>query len=243
MLGVTSISSRLRDALGADGWRGVVALCIRALRARYDGLRTYETDATDTFDDRFGVDTRGITRLATLQIDSPHKRAGARYEPTDSNAFQRMITRLPVDLVARATFIDVGCGRGRVLLLAAQYGFANIVGIDFSEELCHAARGNIERYITKSPTAAQFSVEQADACAYLFPPEPMVIFLYNPFNEAVMARFVRSLEASLNKTSRSVYVMYSIPFWRKPWETSSLFERVICTPIWSQDWYATYRHI
>lgn len=242
MPGGTSISLRFRDALGSGGWRGVGPLCIRALRARLNGFRRREANTTYTFDEQFGVHTHGITRLAMLQIDSPQKQAGVRYEPTDPNAFRKMITHIPADVVARATFIDVGCGRGRVLLLAAQHGFTNIVGIDFAEELCHAARSNIEKYISQSHTAARFSVEQVDACAYRFPPEPMVIFLYNPFNEAVMARFVSAVEQSLNRAPRIVYVIYSLPFWRKPWDSSSTFKRSIRTSIWTKDWFVVYRH-
>lgn len=219
----------------------MVQLCIRSLRARLDRRRGHGATTSDSFDERFGVHTNGITRLATLQIDSPHKQDGARYEPTDPDAFRRMIEHVPANLVAEATFIDVGCGRGRVLLLAALHGFTGIVGIDFSEELCQAARANIETYISASQTNARFRVEQVDASAYPFPPGPLVLFLYNPFNEALMTRFVSALAESWRNAPRIIYVIYSLPFWQMTWDAASMFTRVVSTPIWARDWYVIYR--
>lgn len=239
----TSITARTQQALGSDSLRGLGLLCIRSVRGRLDARTSHAGASRDAFDQRFGVSTSGIAALDDLHIDSPHKLAGARYEPTDPGAFAQVIAHLPSDLVNRSTFIDVGCGRGRVLLLAAEYGFRKIIGIEFAQELCDAARTNIARYCARTQSPARFSVEQVDACAFSLPLEPTVIFLYNPFNEAVMSRLVSNLQDSLAGTPRSFWVMYYLPFWRKPWDTSAAFRRAIGTRLWAKHWYTVYRNV
>jgi len=85
------------------------------------------------FDRRFGVSTSGKIPLSALNIDLDNKAAGMRYEPTAPSAFSEMMAAaLPQKMFPRATFIDIGCGRGRVLLMAAEHGFRKIIGIDFA---------------------------------------------------------------------------------------------------------------
>lgn len=238
----SSISLRMQQALGSNSWRGFGLLCIRAVRGRLNPRRSRAGENTPGFDQRFGVSTSDITPLSALHIDSPHKEAGTRYEPTDPAAFAQLIAHLPSDLVSRAIFIDVGCGCGRVLLLAAEYGFRKIIGIEFAQELCDAAHANIARYRTQTQSPAHFRIEQEDACVFRLPLEPTVLFLYNPFNEAVMSRFVRNVEESISETPRSLWAMYSLPFWRRPWETSAVFRRAAGTHVWAEHWYAVYRN-
>lgn len=57
-------------------------------------------------------------------------------------------------MIPRATFIDIGCGEGRVLLMAAEHGFRKIIGIDLAADLCLTARGNVERYRRCSNSSA-----------------------------------------------------------------------------------------
>jgi predicted RNA methylase len=49
------------------------------------------------------------------------------------------------------SLIDVGSGKGRVMVAAAHYGFKNIIGVDFAKELCAAAERNINKIKTQFP--------------------------------------------------------------------------------------------
>ena len=87
--------------------------------------------------------------------------------------FQKAANCLPVE-ARNWLFVDLGCGKGRGLLLAKELGFGKIVGVEFSPSLAKIARRNVTRY-------KQISVVQGDASKYIFPPEPIVIYMYNPF--------------------------------------------------------------
>jgi SAM-dependent methyltransferase len=236
----THLARRIADASGTDTLSGVGPLLVRAIRARLLHGNTERLSSGSDFDRRFGVSTSGKIPLSALNIDSDNKAAGTRYEPTAPSAFSEMMAALPQKMIPRATFIDIGCGSGRVLLMAAEYGFRKIIGIDFAADLCLTARGNVEQYRRCSNNSAAISIEQRDACTYDIPNQPGVLFLYNPFNESVMRSFVANVERSLSQHPREFYVIYHMPLWNKVWDASPIFSKFAGTRMWSADWYSLY---
>jgi SAM-dependent methyltransferase len=234
------VKARIADALGTDTLRGVGPLLVRAIRARLLHGNAERLSSGSDLDRRFGVSTSGKLSLSVLNIDSDNKAAGTAYEPTAPPVFSEMIAALPQKIIPRATFIDIGCGRGRVLLMAAEHGFRKIIGIDFAADLCLTASGNVEQYRRCSNNSAAISIEQRDASTYDIPNEPGVLFLYNPFNESVMRSFVTNVERSLSQHPREFYVIYHMPLWSKVWDASPIFSKLAGTHIWSADWYSLY---
>jgi Histone methylation protein DOT1 len=97
------------------------------------------------FDWRYGVDTRGIRPLEDLAIDSRHVAHGVHYAPTRVRYFRAILRALPIP--RDSVFVDLGAGKGRMLLLAAQSGcFRKVVGVEFSAELCRTAEQNIRHF-------------------------------------------------------------------------------------------------
>jgi len=234
------VETRIADALGTNALSGIGPLLIRAIRARLSHRDAERLSSGSEFDRRFGVSTSGRIPLSALNIDSENKAAGTRYEPTAPSVFSEMMAPLSQQMISRATFIDIGCGKGRVLLMAAQYGFPRIKGIEFAADLCIAARGNAEQYRRCSKNSARISIEQGDASTYDIPNEPCVLFLYNPFNESVMRSFVANVERSLSQQPRECYVIYYMPLWNKVWDASPVFSKLAGSHIWSAEWYSLY---
>src|SRR5262245_13193868 len=86
------------------------------------------------FDLKYGTDTmRWVTREA-LSTTSQNKTHSAPYQATKARPLLRLLERL--ELPKDSAFVDIGSGKGRVLLIASQYGFRKIVGIEFSGTLC-----------------------------------------------------------------------------------------------------------
>jgi SAM-dependent methyltransferase len=233
-------SRRIADALGTDTLSGIGPLLVRAIRARLLHENAERLSSGSDFDRRFGVSTSGKIPLSALDIDSDNRAAGTRYEPTAPTAFSEMMAALPQKIIPRATFIDIGCGTGRVLLMAAERGFRKIIGIDFAADLCLIARGNVEQYRRCSNNSAAICIEQKDACTYDIPNQPGVLFLYNPFNESVMRCLVANVERSLSQHPREFYVVYHMPLWNKVWDASPIFSKLAGTHIWSPEWYSIY---
>lgn len=132
------------------------------------------------------------------------------YQPTDPSLFHEMMSKLEIDF-SQFVFIDIGSGKGRVLVMAADYPFRKVIGVELMPELHRIAQENIRRY--KSDSQRCFAVESicADACDFIFPPQPMVIYLFNPLPKAGFAKLSANLENSLSQNPRPIFVLYHNP--------------------------------
>jgi SAM-dependent methyltransferase len=132
------------------------------------------------------------------------------YQPTEPAEFHEMMSALDLDF-PQFTFIDVGSGKGRVLLMAADYPFRRIVGIELLPELHRIAQENIRQY--HSDVQRCFALESicVDAREFALPDEPTVLYLFNPLPEPGMMRLIENLEGSLRKHPRPVRIVYQNP--------------------------------
>ena len=179
------------------------------------------------YDWDFRVDTTGATvgwrdRLLG-HFHSP-------YQPTEPSLFREMIEGLaqasPKIDFREFTFIDIGSGKGRALLMAADYPFRRIVGIELLPELHRVAKGNIDKY--KSDSQQCFAIEciLGDASEFAFPPEPTVLYLFNPLPESGLATMISNLERSLREHPRPMFVLYHNPLLQQVLTRSAAFKRI-----------------
>jgi hypothetical protein len=136
------------------------------------------------------------------------------YQPTDPAAFREMLATLQqaADLnFAELTFIDLGSGKGRTLLMASDYPFFRIVGVELLPALHHIAQQNLSQY--KSDSQKCFTLQSicADAAQFSFPAGPLLIYLFNPFPESVLRRVLANLRRALDENPRTAYVIYYNP--------------------------------
>jgi hypothetical protein len=153
------------------------------------------------------VDTTGATvgwrnRLLGM-LHSP-------YQPTDPALFREMIEGLRIDY-SEFVFIDLGSGKGRTLLMASDYPFRRIVGVELLPELNHIAQENIRNYRNPAQKCLEIESVCRDAREFVFPPEPMVLYLFNPLPESGLRQVVANLDRSIRYNARRVYVLYHNP--------------------------------
>ncbi len=130
------------------------------------------------------------------------------YQPTQPDAFREMIGGLGMDY-SRFTFIDLGSGKGRTLLMASDYPFARVLGVELLPELNAIATDNICKY--KGGVADRVYSICADARHFEFPNEPTVLFLFHPFSQLVLESVIANLVQSLKKYPRVAYIVYHNP--------------------------------
>jgi SAM-dependent methyltransferase len=150
------------------------------------------------FDSYFGVDTERIAPLWRLTIRSRNAKFGVRYQTAPANALREAIASLKED-PRSFTFVDLGCGKGRPLLVAAQLGFKHVIGIEFAEELVAIAKRNLAIVNVTNST-----VIEGDAANFRFPTGDLVVFLYHPFEEEIMIRVIENLRQHVG----GLYVVY-----------------------------------
>ena len=136
------------------------------------------------------------------------------YQPTDPALFHEMLgalqTTAGVDF-RDLTFIDLGSGKGRTLMMAADYPFRRIVGVELLPALDRIAQGNLDKYQSQSQQCHALESICADAADFPFPAEPTLLYLFNPFPESGLRRVLANLEQSLRANPRAVYVLYHNP--------------------------------
>jgi SAM-dependent methyltransferase len=195
------------------GLRGTARICRQQLGEIFSGLtragrrrRQREIE----FDAERGIETRGTVSLFDLVIESPNRGSGLRHQPTPPELFRQIVGGLAIPF-GEFVFVDLGSGKGRAVILAAEYPFKRVVGVEFSSELHAIARRNIGSCNRKYVRCEQIEVVCQDVVHFDFPDEPLVLYLYNPFLPDIVKRVVERLERSLQASPRPVHVIYVNP--------------------------------
>jgi len=188
--------------------------------------RRLELLSADGFDDAHGTDTAAI--LSGIARGPAVSRSGhvlSPYETSSESAIRMPLDSLALD-ASRFTFVDLGCGKGKPLMVAASYGFRRLVGVDISAACIEVARRNLARYGPEKIDQSRVELVLQDAEDFEFPPEPLVVYLFNPFSGAVLERVVARLERSLTDQPRQAAIVYLNPTAAGPIVRSELFERI-----------------
>jgi SAM-dependent methyltransferase len=136
------------------------------------------------------------------------------YQPTEATLFHEMLDALHQQTQLNFRdfdFVDVGSGKGRTLLMASDYPFRRIVGVELLPALHQAAQENLGKYQSESQKCFTLESVCADATEFPFPAEPLVLYLFNPLPEAGLRKMIANLEESLRANPRAVYVLYHNP--------------------------------
>ena len=132
------------------------------------------------------------------------------YQATEPALFQEMMAALRVDF-DEFIFIDLGSGKGRTLLMASDYPFRKIVGVELLPELNQIAQENLRKYSSAGQKCRVLESICGDVCEFQFPAEPIVLYLFNPVSESGLAGVIGNLERSLMANPRKVVVLYHNP--------------------------------
>jgi SAM-dependent methyltransferase len=147
------------------------------------------------------------------------------YQPTEPALFHEMMASLPVD-VRGFTFVDLGSGKGRTLLMASEYPFRKIIGVEILPELHRMAEENIRAYRSPRQSCTEIESICADASDFDLPAGPLLLYLFNPLPETSLRRMLANLEKSLRQHPRTVYVLYCNPLLERVLLESSIWARI-----------------
>lgn len=200
--------------IGADFWEFLRESTPERKRLRYGDVEydwEHQVNTTSAT-----ITTRGRL-IAAL--------SGAPYQPTEPGIFRRMIEELKIDY-PEFTFIDLGSGKGRTLLMASLFPFRRIIGVELLPELNEIARMNIAGFNhpeQKSPTIESVCCDARD---YAFPPEPLLVYLFNPLPEGALMAVIENLRKSLQDAPRQLRVLYHNPISEHVLKTSGFLRKL-----------------
>ena len=195
---------RLSRSLRVHGVPGTARAATRSAMTWRARRRLLQVERT--WDAQHGVSTAGIMPLHQLSIDSPHRDLGVRYQASHPEGVRALIRSLPLS-PGELTFIDLGAGKGRVLLLASEFSFRRVLGVEFSPELAEIARTNVGRFRSRRTACDDITVVCADAVDYELPDEPTVVYIYNAFEPPVMHKVMANLQRSWTRNPRRLLLI------------------------------------
>jgi SAM-dependent methyltransferase len=147
------------------------------------------------------------------------------YQPTEPELFREMMGALPIEF-DQFIFVDLGSGKGRTLLMASEYPFRKIIGVELIAELHRAAEENIRAYRSPTQRCSQIESMLEDAREFEFPEEPLVLYLFNPLPERAFSEVLLGLENSLKRVPRAVWIVYHNPLLEEVIGERAIFIRV-----------------
>ena len=157
------------------------------------GLPDLRRRAADDFDETYGVETAKFVQI--VPTDSPNSIHGSRYSPASESSVRWSIENCDLP-IGETTFVDVGSGKGRVLIVASSYSFPRIVGVEYSPALVANCHDNLR----KLGLEKRCEVVLADATDFTFPDGNLLAFLYNPFDATILRRVLANLAATKHET-------------------------------------------
>jgi predicted RNA methylase len=199
---------RLQRAFKRNGLLGFLKLCLRNLAVLTSGRWKDHAYVYDqTFDSQHGVDTSGVVEIDELVADHPAKSSARRYEATPPECFHFLVEEAGVQSPGEYDFVDLGSGKGRVLMLAGLAGFRSVSGVELCENLHRIASTNISHTFDEASAERPVAL-LGDATTYGFPARPTVCFLNNPFGLPILDKALNNIEESLRTSPREFLLIY-----------------------------------
>lgn len=164
---VLARARQIQRNLSADGLRATL------YKSYYYGLG-YVFDA---FHER--IDTTSPATQETLTEDGTPRGDRTAAFPCHPGVLRRALDALAVS--ANDVFLDIGCGKGRALVVARRYPFQRIIGVDLIPSHIRVCRRNLERLGSRN-----HQLILGDALKIDYPSDVTVCFLFKPFPEPVI---------------------------------------------------------
>jgi len=211
-----TVAPRIRKSIEE---RGLLTSAFRSVLLPVHLLREYrETRLRDVpterseFDREHGVETdgefAGWTYLSDLEIPSANWIRGSDYTPIWPERLHAGLALVPVKF-EDFVFVDFGSGKGRAILIASEYPFKRVIGIEFSPQLHAMAQRNIAKYQPRKCAVVESVC--ADFLECPLPPEPLVLFFFHPCDRASTIRIMTRIAESLRAHPRELYLIYVAP--------------------------------
>jgi SAM-dependent methyltransferase len=181
-------------------------------RTRLPGLTVRDGYTPHPFDLEYGVRTSGLVAGRHLKSGHSHDKHATAYYGVAPSVLTALIKRWrktgPSAPMAATTFIDVGSGMGRGVLVASQLPLKAVLGVELHTGLARVARRNIRRWKKDGRTACPIRLIEGDAVDLDLPQGPVVAFLFNPFGAAVLRKLLRAWRKQLAASTASLDILY-----------------------------------
>jgi SAM-dependent methyltransferase len=204
---------------------------IRRIVFIYLDRRSARRDPIHPIDHQYQVSTSGSVSGSVLERQGSDRdtRANSGYGGSQPSIIRRAIRTIPDH--SQSTFIDLGCGKGRALVVASEFPFRSIIGVEISTEVARVAEQNALVIARQYPDRTPIVVINGDAVNRELPAGDVVIYLYHPFGEHLVKDLLKRVESALSTETRTIRIVYYNPVWGAIFDGSPGLKRVFAETI------------
>ncbi len=170
------------------------------------------------FDLAHGVDTSGLVPAKQLVTGHPNDEHVTAYYGVAPSILRALVAEWratpPPEPIGSYTFVDVGAGKGRAMLVASELPFRHVIGIELNPAMAAIAQCNLDLWLgahltdpTAPPLAPTDLLEQ-DALAFELPRTPTLLFLFHPFEAPVLRSLLRRIETQFADRPGELDLLY-----------------------------------
>ena len=172
--------------------------------------------SNDDFDKKYGVMTSGFTESFEAGItDETARSLAVGYVPTREVVIRHILKNTTKGLdLKEYSFIDLGCGKGRTLIVASQLPFKEVIGVELSPLHCKVAMANVEGYLSngRHPVLCRnVRVDCVNAADFEFPDTNLLVYMYRPFIGPIFKSVADRVRHFQAVSGRRVLIAYSCP--------------------------------
>ncbi len=214
--------------------------------APFLGVKLSGWQRTHPFDRQYGTDTSGCLPVRMITSDPKLASVINFYAGSQPGIIRQAIVALGE--TEEYNFVDLGCGKGRAMIVASEYPFRSIAGMDLSPRLAKVAWHNIALIERRYPQRPPLVVTEGNAVNFPLPEGKLVIYLYYSFGEELVRQFVRKLESALTEGAEHIFFVYYNPVHGDLMDASPAFTRWYaanllprCVRDRLRVWHARYR--
>ncbi len=193
------------------------------------------------FDQIHGVETSGLVPAANLVTGHPNDEHVTAYYGVAPSILRTLIDLWretpPPEPIHNYTFIDIGAGKGRAMLVASELPFRKVIGIELNPQMVITARQNIGHWQqshaddTTAQRLAPIQLLEQDALTFDFPSTPTLVFLFHPFEAPVLKQLLRRIETQFAKRSGTLDILYVNAECRTVLDKHPAFTRLFNGPV------------
>lgn len=177
----------------------------------------HEPEKPHPFDLQYGVETGGWLSPVELQSGHLHDSHITAYHGTQPSSFRGGLAQWQASMqrtghsVEEFTLVDIGCGKGRVLMLASEHPFRRVIGLELNTDIAEVARENLRRWSEHPQACRDIDVHIGDVLEFAPPPVPTLLYMYNPFDGDLFKRWAQKLAFTIQDRIEPLYLLYTYP--------------------------------
>lgn len=180
-------------------------------------------ERTHPFDLQYGIDTSGYLPVEKIHRDKDLVAKINPYGGSQPGIVRKALAALGD--VKDYALTDIGCGKGRVTVVASEFPFKEVLGVELSAQLAKVAHENAEKVISSFKNRPPIKILQGNALEFPLPKGNLVVFMYHSFQKELTVQMVKRLEAALAAGTEHLFVVYYNPVFGEVFDASPAFTR------------------